>query len=180
MRTRFDILEKVVFRAEQYGEEIARILAPAGGGMRRMPLVKSGPSPAEALQAMRGLQAPDSVRAGLYLNLACWEEAHTTADSVENPDGYFWHAIVHRQEPDPANSAYWFRMTGAHPVFPRLAAEAADSGYPVGQAWDPFAFIGFCEAARRRPGSDEEQLAMTVQQLEWQLLLDHCARGSAF
>ncbi len=174
------MLEKVAFRAEQYGEEVAGILAPAGAGTRPMPLVKTSDAPAEALQAMRTVQARDSVRAGLYLYLSCWDEAHTTADGLENPDGYFWHGIVHRQEPDPGNSAYWFRLTGAHPVFPKLAAEAADHGYPAGRAWDPFAFIDFCESSRRRPGSNEERLAMTIQLLEWQLLFDHCARGSAF
>ncbi len=27
-----------------------------------------------------------------------------------------WHAILHRQEPDAGNAAYWFRQAGPHPV----------------------------------------------------------------
>lgn len=174
------MLSKVQFRTDRYGQDIATILALAGTGVRPMPLVRAECVSSEAIPAIRQLEAPDVVRAGLYLYLSCWDEAHSTADAVENPDGYFWHAIVHRQEPDSANSAYWFRKTGAHPIFPQLAAEAADSGYPCGRVWDPFAFLEFCETARMRAGSKEERQAMTVQRLEWQLLFDHCARGSAF
>jgi hypothetical protein len=70
-------------------------------------------------------------------------------------------------------------MTGVHPIFPQLAAEAASAGYQTDRAWNPFRFIEFCEAARTRPGSDEEHLAMKVQLMEWQLLFEHCARGPA-
>jgi hypothetical protein len=116
----------------------------------------------------------------LYLYCGCWDAGHTSADSVENPNGYFWHAIAHRQEPDPGNSAYWFRKTGKHPIFPRLAAEAANSGYRHSSEWDPFAFIEYCEAARRRLGSPDEHVALAVQLREWQLLFDYCARGQNF
>jgi len=175
-----------------------------------MPLLRTASSAPEARRSVKQLPAPETARAGLYLYLSCWDEAHSTADAVENPDGYFWHAIVHRPErkgrcpapppnqgalrsggadatrfarvpdtADPGNSAYWFRRAGAHPIFPKLGAEAADRGYRPGLAWDPLAFIQFCESARKRPGSKEEQLAREVQLLEWQLLFDHCARGSA-
>ncbi len=121
---------------------------------------------------MKRLAVSESVKAGLYLYCSCWDEAHTTSDAVENPDGYFWHAIVHRQEPDAANSAYWFRKTGDHPIFPKLADEAAACGYQTTRTWDPFHFIEFCNA------STDEHLAMKVQLVEWQLLFDHCARLS--
>ena len=127
---------------------------------------------------MKRFAAPEAVSAGLYFYFSCWDEAHSTADAVENPDGYFWHAIVHRQEPDPGNSAYWFRKTGAHPIFPELGR----SGRPRishGPALGPVCFIQFCETAGKRPGSKEERLARQVQLVEWQLLFDHCARGPA-
>jgi len=136
-----------------------------------MPLLRSQCVSVEAREAVRQLQTSESVRSGLYLYLCCWEEAHSAADSVETSDGYFWHAIVHRQEPDPANAGYWFRKTGAHPVFPELAAEAAKFGYQTGLRWDPYAFIEFCGTGK------EEELAMHVQLVEWQMLFDHCARG---
>lgn len=172
------MLEGVEFRTSRYAPEIARILDLEGGGQRPMPLVRTGASASEVREAVKRLAIPEAARAGLYLYLSCWDDAHTTADSVESPDGYFWHAIAHRQEPDPGNATYWFRRTGAHPIFPKLAMEATDRGYPTGPAWDPFAFIQFCESARKRPGSNEEKLAREVQLLEWQLLFDHCSRGS--
>jgi hypothetical protein len=173
------MLEKVDFRAEQYGPDITRILALQTNGERLMPLVRSECVSTPALDAVKQLSAPRSVQAGLYLYFSCWDEAHSTADSIENPDGYFWHAIVHRQEPDAWNSGYWFQRVGTHPTWSRLAAEATDAGYDSGREWDPFGFVEFCEFARKRPGSNEEQLAMVVQRLEWQLLFDHCARGAA-
>ena len=172
------MLEGVEFRTSRYIPEIARILEQEGGGQRQMPLVRTGASASEAREVVKRLTIPEAVRAGLYLYLSCWDDAHSTADGVENPDGYFWHAMVHRQEPDPGNAAYWFRRTGAHPVSPNLNAEAAGRGYPTGSAWDPLVFIQFCESATKRPGSNEERLAREVQLLEWQLLFDHCARGS--
>jgi hypothetical protein len=168
----------VQFRPEDYGPEVARILNLAGGGHRMLPLVRCGCLACEASDALKDAGVSDAaVRAGLYLQCGCWDQAHELADSVQNPNGYFWHGIVHRQEPDAANSAYWFRMTGDHPVFSRLAEDAVAAGYRTGTQWDPFAFIEYCESARRKPGSAEEQLAERVQLLEWQLLFDHCARS---
>ena len=105
--------------------------------------------------------------AGRYPNLVLVE--------IETADGSFWHAIVHRQEPDAGNSAYWFRRVGAHAVFPELAAAAAACDYAVGKEWDPFALIDYCEQARRHPGSRQEHVALEVQRAEWQLLFDYCA-----
>src|SRR5579863_2861376 len=168
------MLEGMEFRPDDYGPNIARILEYAGAGKRPMPLVKTGNGfSADTGQAIKQLQLQDGlVAAGLYLYCGCWEEGHTAADSVQNPSGYFWHAIAHRQEPDPDNSAYWFGMTGKHPIFPRLAMEAAAAGYSSAAAWDPFAFTRFCESAARQPGSVDERLALQVQLLEWQLLFD--------
>ena len=180
---RFDMLEVVEFRAEQYGSEIADILERAGAGVRPVPLVRTGTGSLELRKAVSDLRTTESIRSGLYLYCGCWDDAHSAADSIDRPDGYFWHGIVHRQEPDPGNAAYWFRKTGVHPVFARLGEEAGQCGYRIeptasGRAWDPFAFIEYCESARQRPGSKEEQVAMKVQLIEWQLLFDYCARGS--
>jgi hypothetical protein len=176
----------VAFHPEAYGSAVADLLALRGGGSQPMPLVRqsSGLSDAQArlkevpaVQLFPAAQSPEAALAGLYLYFSCWEDAHSAADSIEDANGYFWHAIVHRQEPDPANSAYWFRKTGTHAVFPQLNTAAAARGYMAAGNWDPFAFIDFCETARRRPGSKEEQMAIKVQLAEWQLLFDYCARG---
>ena len=128
-------------------------------------------------------RAPVGAFAGLWLYFSCFEEAHAVAQDDPSAEGSFWHALLHRQEPDASNSAYGFRRVGAHPIFPALAAEAAqivsrrpDAGFKVAAKWDPFEFIHFCERATRQPGSAAEQAALEIQRAEWQLLFDHCAR----
>jgi hypothetical protein len=98
------------------------------------------------------------------------------AQDLDTPEGSYWHALVHRQEPDAGNSAYWFGQAGRHPIFPALRARAAEIGVEFGKNWDPRAFLSYCEAARTRPGSPEERMALEVQRAEWQLLFDWCAK----
>jgi hypothetical protein len=175
----------VEFRSSDYGEAVRNVLAWAGDGLRPMPLAPSAPSVPDAENRLRALRtddlfpnsaSPQGALSGLHLYFSCLDSSHKISQDLSTADGSFWHGIMHRQEPDPANSAYWFRRVGAHPVFPALAAAARELGYPAGAKWDPFAFIDYCEAARRKPGSAEEKLAMQVQLAEWQLLFDHCAR----
>jgi len=150
-----------------------------------MPLAHGTCSSAEALKALKasssrglfgGSRAPEAAMAGLFLYFSCLDESHTIAQSVETVEGSFWHAIMHRQEPDPGNSGYWFRRVGKHAIFPALRDAAQDLGYPSGASWDPFAFIDACEAARRQAGYARELLLQRVQLAEWQLLFDYCAR----
>jgi hypothetical protein len=98
------------------------------------------------------------------------------AQDLETPEGSYWHALVHRQEPDAGNSGYWFRQVGTHPIFPELRTRAQQIGLTVGDRWDAFAFIDYCEKARLHPGSAEERIALDVQLAEWQLLFDWCAK----
>jgi hypothetical protein len=152
-----------------------------------MPLTRSGARTQTARETLLGRTArqvfsrsatPEAALSGLCLYFGCWEEAHQQADAAESRENCFWHAIVHRQEPDAWNSGYWFRRTGSHPLFPSLAREAQASGYPLTGVWDPIAFIDFCERARTDSGSDEHRLARRIQLIEWQLLFDFSARES--
>ncbi len=173
------------FNPAVYSSEVAAILALEGDGRREMSLA-GGPGPAEevrrrietpgAAQLFPQARAPEAAMAGLLVYLSLMDEAHELAQRVENPDNNFWHGIVHRREPDAGNAAYWFRRVGAHPIFPELREEAARLGVDSGSRWDPHAFIDLCERGRRRPGSAEEQSALAVQLIEWQLLFDYCAR----
>jgi hypothetical protein len=176
------------FRASAYGEDIARILALGGAGLRTMPLAGAAGESAHALAQLRGKplsartlfphsRSPEGALCGLYLYFSSIDEAHRIAQDLETPEGSFWHGIVHRREPDPGNAAYWFRRAGKHPVFPALREEARKNRFDTGREWDPFEFIEFCEAARERPGSEEEEIALQVQLSEWQLLFDYCARA---
>ena len=173
--------------------QVAEILALAENGERLMPLAEGACCSAEALRRIRAskdlfgsARAPRAALAGLYLYFSCRGEAHEVAQSDSSVDGSYWHATVHRQEPDAGNSSYWFHRVGHHPVFPALgerarSIEAAhpEAGLHLSGAWDPFAFIEICEQARRRPGSEMERAALEIQRAEWQILFDHCARGSS-
>jgi hypothetical protein len=171
------------FDAKAYGPDVAKILAVGDNGERLMPLVRSAPFSPETKAAIQTLaeqkSRPDTAIAGLYLYFSCWDEAHDIAQNISTREGSYWHAIVHRQEPDAGNAGYWYRQVGAHPIFPALRERAAEIGVDFGPRWDPIAFINLCERARQEPGSDAERLALETQRAEWQLLFDYCAVKSA-
>jgi hypothetical protein len=177
----------MAFDASAYGGPVASILALDGAGGRLMPLTRGACSSEGARAALKSANPrelfplsrdPQAALAGLYLYFSCWDEAHATAQDIATPEGSFWHAIVHRQEPDDWNSGYWFRQVGRHAIFPRLAERAAEFGIGGGR-WDPMEFIAICAEARKSPGSDAERRALEVQRIEWQLLFDHCAAKPA-
>ena len=123
---------------------------------------------------------------GLWLYFSYAEECHELCQNLSSPEGSYWHAILHRQEPDAANSGYWFRRVGEHAIFPALlddargiAERSPESKLRPGTRWDPFQFIEDCEGARARPGSAAYDAACEVQRAEWQLLFDYCARPQA-
>jgi hypothetical protein len=166
------------FDPASYGPEVQAILALDGSGGRLLPLTRGACSCAAARDALKATtarvlfpqsRAPEAALSGLYLYFSCWDDAHQVAQELDTPEGSYWHALVHRQEPDDGNSAYWFRHVGRHPIYPRLAAAA---NLP---RWDPMAFLEVCAQARREPGSDGERRARELQRLEWQMLFDYCA-----
>jgi len=176
------------FDPTAYGNVVAAILALDGNGERLMPLTSGRCSSPEALRKIQTeapttlfshSRAPQAALSGLYLYFSCIDQAHEVAQSVNTPDGAYWHGIVHRQEPDPDNARYWFRQVGSHPIFANLAKKAGEIGLashdPQGR-WDPIRYVQICERARLEPGSPLIQLALETQRAEWQLLFDYCAR----
>ncbi len=179
------------FDPTSYGEDVASLLGLDGDGSRLMPLV-TGPPNEDARRRLHGAKpkelfpdaaSPNAATAGLWLYFSCFEEAHQIAQDDSSENGSFWHAIVHRQEPDSGNSAYWFRRVGTHPIYPELVDESVrivkrypDAEFRPSVKWDPFGFILFCERARQQPASASEAAALEIQRSEWQLLFDHCAR----
>jgi hypothetical protein len=122
--------------------------------------------------------------AGLWLLYDHLRECHKTAQLIETPDGGYWHAVMHRREGDFSNSKYWYRNVGEHEIFPTLykkAKEIVSQNNANSQInllfeqshWNSFAFVDLCDAAVQRKGV-LERICQNIQQIEWQLLFDHC------
>lgn len=111
--------------------------------------------------------AANAALAGLWLYHDFFDESHALSDALGTREGYYWHAILHRREPDAGNAGYWFRKVGRHPIFVDLAKQAGWSD------WNPFEFISQCEKHRGTGSGDEERL-VRLQRVEWRLLFDWC------
>lgn len=171
---------------------MADILSLDQNGNRLIPLVSANCSSSDTRSRLSGKRAtelfpwafaPHAALAGLWLYFSCLDECHQLAQDIHSVEGSFWHAILHRQEPDSGNAAYWFRRVGHHPLFTELCkaadeitAQHPEAEFRTGGKWDPFSFIMFCERARQQPNSASERAALEIQRAEWQLLFDHCAR----
>lgn len=163
-----------------------------------------GPSepaaPELVLDAVRRWPAPSdhpsfspeqtAVQSGLLLWHDLLDESHRRSQSIEgegrNRNGDYWHAIVHRREPDYGNSKYWFRRVGGHPIFSELSTAAAaclrevipDQADELQQrlgaprTWNPFAFVDLCEQAARRPHSAFAQAVRAIAWIEMALLIE--------
>jgi hypothetical protein len=157
-------------------------LAPLGPGRPRSELrgkleaVTFGPG------ADRDMVA--ACRAGLWLAFDFLDEAHAISQELPTVEGSYWHALMHRREPDFSNSKYWFRRVGEHPVFTALNEQAArlaagasgKAAFLATQAsWEPFAFVDLCEASYDAKAAHHD-LCRQVQRVEWELLFDWCWR----
>lgn len=166
-----------LFNPDDYGETLAPLLQP-----RLMTLDAGSPNVAmrphlESLSDLGFFGAPikdrDMARAcvaGLWLYHDFLDESHAISQELHTPEGSYWHAIMHRREPDFSNSKYWFRRVGNHPVFGQMAEEAVRLGW---RAWDPMAFVDECER-EHGTGSDRESLLREVQRAEWEFLFAWC------
>jgi hypothetical protein len=52
-----------------------------------------------------------------------WDAAHHVAQDIDNADGSWIHAYLHRKEGDAGNAAYWYRRAGQPVATVSLAAE---------------------------------------------------------
>ncbi len=183
------------FEAGSYGPAFAELLNPP----RRLELGPGKPggvageklrqATTEMLFAARPVRDADMARcclAALWLYHDHLDEAHQISQSIETATGSYWHALVHRRQPDFDNSKYWSRRVGRHPVYEPLQRAARElakrqerqpaTAFLIKQAtWDPCAFVDCCEAYLGS-GSPAEILCRQIQLREWQLLFDYCYR----
>jgi len=130
----------------------------------------------------------DCCRAGLWLLYNYLDESHRISQDIHTISGSYWHAVMHRREPDFSNSKYWFRQVGDHPIFSTLDATArqiaqshatasAAKALAAQRRWDPAAFVDMCEAASRGT-SDDRVLCRGVAPAEWEILFDDWFRSA--
>jgi hypothetical protein len=178
------------FDPTQYGKPIADILQEdrlfeLGPGKPNKEMRKALESLEPEDLFSEKIQQADMAKAclsGLWLYHDFLDESHTISQSIPSATGSYWHGMMHRREPDFSNSKYWFRRVGRHPIFEALQQEArqiadeagenAVSSYlQRGEAWDPFAFVDFCETYLNQDG-EENLLCKKIQRREWELLFD--------
>jgi hypothetical protein len=116
------------------------------------------------------------------------DASHRIVQAIEDADGSYVHAIMHRREPDYANAKYWFRRVGPHACFAELlkrvkahlehdgSRELAAALTRDGQ-WDPYAFVDECQrCAIANVDAGRSRLLRNVQRIEFEVLLEHlCA-----
>ena len=176
-------------------------LAPAWPGPSRDWLFQSladGVTKPEDL-VPRVTSRPDAIalKAGLFQIHDYLDASHELSQSIEGEGrhraGDYWHAIMHRREPDYSNSKYWFRRVGSHPIFEPLAkaadsilSDAPDAAVQkarqkllAGGKWDPFAFVDFCEECCRGNDPEFTEIAERIQWQEMRLLLDQTYRDAS-
>lgn len=171
-------MDVFTFTPAAYGPVVAALLADArlpdlGPGSpvvtRRAALATFDPV-TDFGRPVADARAARACHSGLWLLHDFLDESHAISQDLDTPDGSFWHAVMHRREPDPSNAKYWWRKVGAHPVLGRLRERCPALGYAYA---DPYVFVDFCEAVRGKGGPDEH-LAQRVQMLEWELLFGWC------
>jgi hypothetical protein len=161
---------------------------------------------AEHLQAMQPIEVMDEVasvpdgvalKAGLLQIHNFLETSHQQSQSIEGEgkhrSGDYWHAIMHRREPDYGNSKYWFRRVGRHPVFEPLARGATPflkksqwagaagwlSKLVTPRGWVPAAFVDMCQAAASSDDAGFVAAAGQIQRAEMLLLLEQTYADAA-
>jgi len=167
-----------------------RLLVVRGDGNQE---AKQRLSAANAKQMVTGLLRSEddanAMLAGLWLWHDWLDESHVISQSLASSTGSFWHAIMHRREGDFSNSKYWYARCQNHPVMQQLANQAGQilHSLPADKiflrlmtgGWNPNAFVDLVESVAGDEKNNKHATAVSLQQLEWRLLFDHCTRSAA-
>lgn len=196
----------VVHKSQSLVELVVRLAAvtdvtfrtagrPAGDPSFALPPLTTGEAGPEWLRTLiHDLSVPkfgatclSALKAGLYLLNDFFNDSHECSQSLEgigrHHTGDYWHAILHRREPDYGNAKYWFRHVGRHPSFADLATTAqarvkSATGPVAGTlqrwqgrllpqgTWDPFVFVDLCQAA-----ANDRELSRWCEQVQYDEML---------
>jgi hypothetical protein len=171
---------------------------------RLPPLEPKGVANAEVQQRLEALSLEDlfngesivsedfarAVQSGLHLWNDSLNTSHTIAQKVETETGSYWHALMHRREPDYSNSKHWWRRVGEHPLFPEVRASAlkvlsgAERGWGLetrqrleaSDRWLPFDFVDWCEACAKGQLVEARSILEQIQLEEIRLLMAYSYR----
>ena len=139
----------------------------------------------------RDKQAARACVAGLLLLYDGLDESHSISQDLPGTTGSYWHAIMHRREPDYSNAKYWFARVRRHPIYPAVAEAArevareslARQPWPAAcwlldeGPWQAAAFVDLCQAARW-VGPEADLLCRNIQRKECELLLEYCFQAA--
>jgi hypothetical protein len=201
-----------------YGPIVTRLLADAGlnplgpGSSQpaaRAALAQMSPTSVVAPRALLDREMALACCAAIWLRFDFLDQSHQISQSIDTPEGSFWHGVMHRRETDFANARYWFRRAGKHETFgtmaemarslvgeelaqaaardPRPSSTTTARPGPLGkdirflsdqEVWDPLRFVDLCELALDA-SPPLHTFCRRLQQLEWQVMFDHCYRCAA-
>ena len=171
-------------------ENSYRRLVVRGDGNTEAKKLLSSTTPKQLLSGLlRSEDDANAMLAGLWLWHDWLDESHHISQSLESPTGSFWHAIMHRREGDFSNSKYWYARCQNHPILQQMANNAtqilhslpADKAYLrlMSGGWNPNAFVDLVDSVEEDEKNPKHATAISLQQLEWRLLFDHCTRSAA-
>jgi len=168
-----------------------QMLVVDGDTPKRARELLEGVSPNQLLTApMKSSAYADALLAGLWLWHDGLDECHRIVQNSPEGDAgrtySFWHAIMHRREGDFSNSKYWYARAAGHPALATIAGSVgplvnrapADKSLlrMVASGWNPNAFVDFVESVSADEADARYPIAVQLQQLEWRVLWEHCAR----
>jgi hypothetical protein len=167
-----------------------RRLVVRGEGNDEAKKLLSAATPKQMIAGMiRSEDDAKAMLAGLWLWHDWLDESHVISQSLSSATGSFWHAIMHRREGDFSNSKYWYARCQNHPVMAQLANQAgqilhsmpADKNLlrVMSGGWSPNGFVDLVESAATDEKNSRQAAAVSLGQLEWRLLFDHCTRAAA-